>query len=156
MPDTGSLMHCVSVNYACTFGGLSVAGGKVGFSNPNPTEFVFSFETGRTQPDPNLDLWDIAWDSSWFDQAAEEAQIASYLTGICGQLAELLGLPEDQVQQAVAIRRVWTFALDHQGSAAAQQLSGNSYTITEIMPFPSQVSSPDAVHAAEGASVAVQ
>jgi hypothetical protein len=156
MPSIGTGQHFVSVDYQCTFGGITIAGGKVAFANPGGTVFTFSFETGRTQPDPQLDLWDVSHDYSLFDQDTEEAVITSKLTGICALLGELLSVPLAQVQQSVTIARVWTFALDTQGAAAPQQLgSSGSCTITEVMPYPVTPSDTEAASAADAGEAIV-
>ena len=152
MPALGSGQHYASVNYACVFGTITTGGGRVSFANPGGTAFVFFFETGRTQPDPQVDLWDVAWDYSWFDQDAEEAAITARLGDECAGIAGLLGVPVAEVQQSVTISRVWTVAANVQGSAAAQQYA--TCTVTEIMPYPVTSSGADAAAAAESESVA--
>lgn len=156
MPGIGPGQHFSGVNYAATFSGLSAFAGRVTFGCPGGTVFTFGFETGRTQVDPQLDLWQVSYDYSWFDQAAEEAAIASALSGICAILGQLLSLPSSDVEQSVTVQRVWTFALDIQGSAAAQQIGNGSCTITEVMPYPPQVAGADTASAAEAGQALVQ
>lgn len=151
MPALGSGQHYASVNYVCTFAAITTAGGKVSFSNPGGTAFVFSFETGRSQPNPQVDLWDVAWDYSWFDQDAEEAGITQYLTGICTLMGELLGVPAAEVQQSVTISRVWSVAANAQGAAAAQQYG--TCTVTEGMPYAATPAAGDTAAAADAGSV---
>lgn len=151
MPDTGTAQHIASVNYLCTFWQISAASGPVTFACPNPVQFVFAFETGRTQPDPSKDLWDVSWDYSWFDQDAIEQSIAIALGAICEAIATMLGLPVSDVEQSVAVQRSWAVAANIQGNAAASQYS--SGTVTEVMPYPPQVSSADVAAAAESGSV---
>lgn len=136
MPDFGAAAHVASVSYNCTFSQLTGAGGVV-FSGSG-TQFVFTFETGRTQPNPQIGLWDVTWDYSQFVQATVEADIAAALNSICGALASLLGLTLAQVQAACTIERIWTGGLNVQGNAAPQQLGpqGTGTTITETMTYP--------------------
>jgi len=101
MPDLGPLAHCASVSYDCTFSGLTAQGGTVAFGVPNPVQFVFFFETGSTQPDPQKDLNVYTWDYSKFDQDQVEAAIASTLDGICQDIAGLLGVAQPAVQATV-------------------------------------------------------
>jgi hypothetical protein len=153
-PGLDAALHYASVNYVATFGGLSVFGGKVAFGMPGGTQFSFAFETGRTQASPQLDLWDVSWDYSWFDQAAQETEIAIALGAICTALSSLLDLPLADVEQSVTVQRVWTFAPNVQGSAASLQLAGSTGAWTEVMSYPPQVSGSDSAVAAEDGQVA--
>jgi hypothetical protein len=135
MPDLGSDTHVVSVEYASLFGGVTAQDGRVAFGVPNPVQFLFLFETGTTQPDPNVDLQQVSWDYSWFDQAQVEAGIAAALGAICQSIAGLLGLPLEQVESSVQVRRVWTIAPNQRGTGAPQEFSVD-WTVTEVMPYP--------------------
>jgi hypothetical protein len=135
MPDLASGTHVVSVEYASIFGGLEAQNGKVAFGVPTPVQFLFLFETSTTQPDPSLDLEDVSWDYSWFDQGQVEAGIAAALGTICQSISALLSLPLEQVEAAVQVRRVWTIASNQRGTAAPQQYSDN-WTVTEVVPYP--------------------
>jgi hypothetical protein len=140
MPDFGPLAHIASVSYDCMFGEISIGGGALTFGVPSPVRIIAKFETGRTQPDPQKDLWDVTWDYSEFSQDELEAGIRSTLGTICAAIAMLLSVTEDQVQQSVTIRRVWNAGLNQQGSAAARQLSSpggdSGAVLTETMPYP--------------------
>ena len=134
-----------------------MAGGKVAFNAV--VNFIFGFETGRTQPDPELDLWDVTWDYSWFGQDAEEASIVAALGGNCAVIATLLGVPRADVEQAVQVQRVWSVAANTQGSAAVQQFgqAGSAgLTVTEVMPYLVEAAGSDIAAAAEGAAAAPQ
>jgi hypothetical protein len=145
MPDLDAALHYASVTYAAGFGSLTTNAGLVSFTTVVPVQFSFTFETGRTQPDPDLDLQEVTWDYSWFDQPAVEASIAAALDAISATLAELLSLTPAQVQESVAVQRIWTAAANEQGSAAPLQFGQTSvadgiFTIVEAMPYPAEVS----------------
>lgn len=137
LPALDATTHVASVTYACTFGLTQAGGGLVTFVVPQPVQFTFAFETGKTQPDPAADLWDIGVDSSWFDQAAEEAAIRTALDGICGLIAGLLpGVTTADVQATVRVQRTWRINPDQTGTAAPVQLPGAPVPYTEIMAYP--------------------
>ena len=136
MPDLGPLAHCASVSYDCTFSGLTAQGGTVAFGVPNPVQFVFFFETGSTQPDPQKDLNVYTWDYSKFDQDQVEAAIDSTLDGICQDIAGLLGVAQPAVQATVQVQRAWMMAGNQRGTAAATQLPPEGVLVTEVMPYP--------------------
>lgn len=154
MPDLGGGLHFASVDYACTFFQISAYGGFLTFGVPSPVQFTFTFETGRTQPDPQADLYDVTWDYSPFDQAAEEQGIAVTLDTICAALSERLSVSRQVVEQSVQVNRVWTVAANQQGSAAPLQVG--QFTITEAMPYPIQASGQDAVLASDGGESVAQ
>jgi hypothetical protein len=155
MPDLSAGLHFVSVTYACTFGGITTSGGAVSFGVPDAVQFTFRFETGRSQRDPQVDLYDVTWDYSWFGQEQVEAAISAALSVICAAIGQLLSVPQAEVEQSVTVRRLWTFAMNIQGSAAPEQLGdGGSSVITSIMPYLPAVTSADAVSALEGAQAA--
>lgn len=137
MPDFGAQAHVASVTYLCVFGQLSSPNGAA-FASPQ-TVITINFETGRTQPDPQMDLWDVTWDYTAFSQAQLEAGIAATLNSICTAIAGLLQLTEAQVQASVTVSRVWSGQLNQQGAAAPQHMgiSGQAGSeITEAMPYP--------------------
>jgi hypothetical protein len=119
-------------------------------------QFIFTFETARTQPDPQTDLTDVAYDYSWFDQDTEETSIRSALDAICTTIATLLGVTMAEVQAVVTVRRQWSFALDQQGSAAPQQLGVIGTEVPVLithMPYPAAaaaLSGTGSAAAAEG------
>lgn len=151
MPELPSWQHCVSVNYACTFFQITSGGGLVVFAVPSPVQFTFLFETGRTQPDPQLDLYEYTWDYSWFDQAQVEQQIGAALDGISADIATLLGVSRSVVEQSVSVSRVWTVAANQQGAAAPRQFG--QVAITEIMLYPVQITGADVAVSLEESSV---
>lgn len=154
MPPTGSAQHVASVNYTCTFSSLVTAGGRVTFAIPGGTTFLFQFETGRVQPNPQVDLAEVTWDYSYFDQDAEEASIAQYMTSICGMIAQLLRRAQADVEQAVSIQRVWTVTSNEQGAAVPRQYG--DCTITEPMPYPPRVTDADVVSGSDAGEHVVQ
>jgi hypothetical protein len=137
-PALPAWLHFARVTYACTFAATPNSTGTVTFASPAPVQFVFSFETGSTQPDPNTDLHDISFDYSWFDQAAVEAGITSALGTICTAISALLGVAAAVIEATVRIERVWDVAANQQGAAAPDQLgvAGSAGTsVTEVMPY---------------------
>jgi hypothetical protein len=137
LPALDATTHVASVTYACTFGLTQAGAGRVTFVVPQPVQFTFAFETGQTQPDPAVDLFDVAVDSSWFDQAAEETAIKGALDGICGLIAALLpGVTTAAVQATVKVRRTWRINPDQAGSAAPVQMPGAPVPYTEVMAYP--------------------
>ena len=135
-PALDATTHIASVTYACTFGLTAAAGGKVIFVVPQPVQFTFSFETGKTQPDPGADLWNIVSDASWFDQDTEEAAIKSALDGICGIIATLIGSAPAAIQATVTIHRAWRVNPDQVGTAAPVQIPGAPVIYNEVMAYP--------------------
>lgn len=137
LPALDSTTHVQSVTYDCTFGQTAVNGGAVIFQVPQPVKFMFSFETGQTQPDPDTDLFDITTDSSWFDQAAEEAAIKSALDSICSVIATLLpGATQAAIQATVTVQRTWRINPDQTGTAAPVQMPNAPVTYVEQMAYP--------------------
>lgn len=136
-PALDSTMHVHSVTYDCTFGQSTAAGGKVLFQVPQPVKFLFSFETGQTQPDPNTDLFDIATDYTWFDQSTEETSIKAALDSICTTIATLLpGATQATIQATVTIRRTWRMNPNQVGTAAPVQVPAAPVPYTESMAYP--------------------
>jgi hypothetical protein len=133
-PDLPAWLHYQQVSYECTFGQTSAASGQVIFTCPEPVLFIFSFDTGKQQPDANVDLINVTWDYSWFDQATSEAGIVTALGGICTDIAALVGTTTAAVEATVQVHRVWTIEASQLGSAAPEQFSGA--TVTEVMPYP--------------------
>lgn len=137
LPALDATTHVASVTYACTFGLTQASGGLVTFVVPQPVQFTFAFETGRTQPDPAADLFNITVDSSWFNQATAETGIKSALDTICGAIAGLLpGVTTAQVQATVTVKRTWRINPDQAGTAAPVQMPGAPVPYTEILAYP--------------------
>jgi hypothetical protein len=137
MPDSGALMHCASVTYDCTFGGLGSEDGSATFAASQPVQFSFLFEQAQPdQPNPQQDLYVYTVDYSKFDQDTVEAAIASALNGICTDVAQLLGLTTTAVEAAVGVKRTWFMVAIQRGSAAAQQFAAEGNPITETMTYP--------------------
>jgi hypothetical protein len=136
LPALDSTTHVASVTYACTFGLTQAGGGLVTFVVPQPVQFTFAFETGKTQPDPAADLFDVTVDSSWFDQATVEAGITSALDTICAAIATLIGVPAAAIQATVRIARTWRINPDQTGTAAPVQMPGAPVPYTEFMAYP--------------------
>lgn len=133
-PELPSWLHFAQVSYECRFGQTQTPDGRVTFGCPQPVMFMFAFETSRTQPNPQVDLWNVTWDYSWFDQATSEAGIAQALGGICADIAVLVGSTTAAIEATVTVQRVWAATANQQGNAAAEQTDGA--TITEVMPYP--------------------
>jgi hypothetical protein len=136
LPALDTTTHVASVTYACTFGLTTVSGGLVTFLVPQPVQFNFAFETGKTQPDPDVDLFDITVDSSWFDQAATEAKITSALDTICAAIAALIGVTTADIQGTVTIKRTWRINPNQVGTASPVQIPAAPVPYTEIMAYP--------------------
>lgn len=136
LPALASTTHVASVTYACTFGLTSVNSGAVVFAVPKPVQFTFSFETGQTQPDPAVDLFDITVDSSWFDQTTQEAAIKTALNGICGLIATLVGSTQAAIQATVTVQRSWRINPDQAGPAAPVQMPAAPVVYNEVMAYP--------------------
>lgn len=137
LPALDSTTHVQSVTYDCTFGQTTASGGAVVFQVPQPVKFLFSFETGRTQPDPAVDLWNITADSSWFDQSTEEAAIKSALDSICTTISALLpGTTQAAIQATVRIQRTWRINPNQAGTAAPVQMPNAPVTYVESMTYP--------------------
>lgn len=136
-PVLGSTTHVQSVTYDCTFSQTSVNAGAVIFQVPQPVKFMFSFETGRTQPDPAVDLFNITTDYTWFDQAAEETAIRTALNSICTTIATLLpGATQASIQATVRVQRTWRVNPNQAGTAAPVQMPGAPVTYAEQMAYP--------------------
>lgn len=133
LPALDATTHVASVTYECTF--APTVTGPVMFAVPKPVIFLFTFDTGRTQPTPGVDLWDVTTDSSWFDQAAEEAAIRSGLDTICTAIATLLSTTQLAVKETVTVRRTWRITPDQEGAAAPVQMPNAPVTYTELMPY---------------------
>lgn len=137
LPALDSTTHVQSVTYDCTFGQTSAAGGAVVFQVPQPVKFLFTFETGQTQPDPAVDLFNVTADSSWFDQSTEETAIKNALNSICTTIATLLpGATQAQIQATVTIQRTWRIRPNQTGSAAPVQMPNAPVTYVEKMAYP--------------------
>lgn len=136
LPALDSTTHVASVTYACTFGMTVTGGGKVTFVVPQPVQFTFAFETGSTQPDPDTDLFNISSDSSWFDQAAEEAAITGALNTICATIASLIGATTGAIQATVRVQRTWRINPDQTGTAAPAQMPAAPVVYAEMMAYP--------------------
>jgi hypothetical protein len=136
LPALDSTTHVASVTYACTFGLTQASGGLVTFVVPQPVQFNFAFETGKTQPDLAVDLFNITVDSSWFDQAAIEAGITSALNTICAAIAALISTTTAAIQATVTIRRTWRINPNQAGTAAPVQIPSAPVPYTEIMTYP--------------------
>lgn len=136
LPALDSTTHVQSVTYDCTFGQTVAGGGKVTFQVPQPVKFTFTFDTGSTQPDPDVDLHDVVTDSSWFDQSTEEAAIASALNGICSLIATLIGVTAADIQATVRIQRTWRIFPDQTGTAAPVQIPNAPLVYAEQMAYP--------------------
>ena len=136
LPVLGDTTHPQSVTYACTFGLTAASGGLITFVVPQPVQFTFNFETGKTQPDPGTDLFDIAVDSSWFDQTTVEAGIKTTLDGICALIATMIGTTTAVIQATVMVRRTWRINPNQTGSAAPVQIPAAPVPYTEIMAYP--------------------
>lgn len=137
IPDFGAASHVASVTYLCVFGQLTSPNGAA-FASPQ-TVIIVNFETGRTQPNPQIDLWDVTWDYSQFSQDQLEAGIKATLDTICTAIGGLLSFTQAQVQASVTVQRIWTAQLNQQGAAAPQHLglSGQAGSqITEVMTYP--------------------
>lgn len=136
-PALDSTMHVQSVTYDCTFGQTTAGGGKVLFQVPQPVKFMFSFETGTTQPDPDVDLLDVTTDYTWFDQSTEEAAIKSALDSICTTIATLLpGATQASIQATVTIQRTWRMNPNQLGSAAPVKVPAAPVPYVEQMAYP--------------------
>jgi hypothetical protein len=80
-----------------------------------------------------------------------EADIAFAMSSIVAAVAEMLGLTTGQVNAAVLIRRVWTYAPNIQGPDTG---SGRVVTV-DIMPYPPRASADGVRRVEEVASIAV-
>ena len=134
LPVLDSTMHVAGVMYACTFGLTTASSGLVTFQVPAPVQFAFTFDTGRTQPDPAVSVYDVTTDTSWFNQAATETAIKSALDTICTQIAAMLGVTQAAVQATVTVKRAWRVAANQEGDAAAVQVPPFIYS--EAMAYP--------------------
>jgi hypothetical protein len=130
MPDPGASLHNASLDYYCTFGEVAAAAGPVTFSVPDPVRFHFGFETGSVQHADGTVT--VAWDYSWFSQAAQEAGITTALNQICVPIAAMLGRTVADIQAVARVLRVWTLAPNVQGQGAG---SGRT-VLTSVMPYP--------------------
>lgn len=136
LPALDATTHVASVTYACTFGLTMAGGGKVTFLVPQPVQFTFAFETGSTQPDPAVDLFNVSSDSSWFDQDAEETAITAALNTICATIATLIGVAEAGIQATVRVERTWRISPDQAGTAAPVQIPAAPVVYAEVMAYP--------------------
>lgn len=135
-PALDSTMHVQSVTYDCTFGQTAVGGGKVLFQVPQPVKFMFSFETGTTQPDPDTDLFNVTTDYTWFDQSTEEADIKTALDSICSVIGTLIGTSTATIQATVTVQRTWRMNPNQIGSAAPVKVPLAPVPYNEIMAYP--------------------
>jgi hypothetical protein len=136
LPALDSTTHVSSVLYACTFAETRSQGGLISFMVPAPVQFTFTFDTGITQPDPAVNLYNVTSDSSWFDQAATEASIKSALDSICTTIAGLLSTTQAVIQATVTVKRTWRIRANSEGSAAPVQLPSTPVTYIETMAYP--------------------
>lgn len=134
LPALDATTHVFSVTYSCTFS--PTVAGPVMFAVPQPVQFLFTFDTGVTQPDPAVDLYNAVTDSSWFDQATVEAGIKSALGTICAAVAGLLPVTKADIQATVTVQRTWRISPDQTGSAAPVQMPGAPVPYTEMMAYP--------------------
>lgn len=144
LPALSSTTHIHSVTYDCVFGVTSVNSGAVLFMVPSPVRFMFSFETGKTQPDPAVDLWNVSTNSAWFDQSTEEASITGALNTICATIATLVGTTQAAIQATVKVQRTWRISPNQVGTAAPVQMPDAPVVYAETMPYP-VVSAPAAL-----------
>ena len=136
-PALDSTMHVQSVTYDCTFGQTTAGGTRVLFQVPQPVKFMFSFETGWTQPDPAVDLLNAVTDYTWFDQDTEETAIKSALDSICTTIATLLpGATQAEIQATVTVQRTWRMYPNQIGTAAPVQVPGAPVPYNEILAYP--------------------
>lgn len=147
-PDPVANSHYASLSYALSFRPLAGWAGKAAFSMA-PVNLLFTFDTGRTQVTPGVDLYDVQWSYSWFDQDAAEGRLVPAIISICAGLAGLLETDLDTVLEAVTIQRVWTVRGNQEGSAATYQLNvsagGGTVEIIEELPLTS-VGDADSAH----------
>lgn len=136
LPALDTTTHVQAVEYACTFGMTQVNNGAVTFMVPQPVQFRFAFDTGRTQPDPSVDLWDVQTDSSWFDQAAQETAIKTALDTICSSIATLIAADPAAIQATVKIARTWRITPNQTGTAAPVQMPAAPMAYVETMAYP--------------------
>lgn len=146
LPALSSTTHVSSVTYECTF--AATVNGAVTFVVPQPVIFLFTFDTGRTQHTPGIDLYDVTTDSSWFNQSTEEAAIRTGLDTICGAIATLLGTTLLAVQETVTVKRTWRISPNQEGTAAPVQMPGAPVPYTEFMPYAPVLGTGSAVGAA--------
>jgi hypothetical protein len=152
MPALDATTHVASVTYACTFGLTTADGGLVSFMVPQPVQFTFGFETGQSQPDPDVDLYLISTDYTWFDQDQVEAGIVSALGTICSAIAALLGTDVSVIEATVTIERIWRINPDQVGSAAPVQIPDAPLIYTQPMVYPPAVAAIIAGSAGMGGS----
>lgn len=134
LPALDSTTHVSSVTYLCTF--APTIAGPVMFSVPQPVQFLFTFDTGTTQPDPAVDLFDVVTDSSWFDQSAVEASIKTALGTISAAIGALLSATQAAVDATVTIRRSWRISPNQTGTAAPVQIPASPVVYTEMLAYP--------------------
>lgn len=136
LPVLDSTMHPASVTYLCKFAPTITGGGLVMFAVPAPVQWLFTFDTGQTQPDPDVDLWNITSDASWFDQTAQEASIKTMLDGICALIATGVGTTQAAMQATVSVQRTWRYNPNQVGTAAPVQVPSAPVPYTEVMAYP--------------------
>jgi hypothetical protein len=134
LPALDSTTHVSSVTYLCTF--APTVAGPVMFAVPQPVQFLFTFDTGTTQPDPAVDLFDAVTDSSWFDQTTQETAITGALNTISTELATMLSTTQAAIQATVTIRRSWRISPNQTGTASPVQIPGAPLVYTEQMTYP--------------------
>ena len=149
-------MHVASVDYAVTFAELVSTVEPVTFSAPGGTRYLFRFDTGQAEEPPGSGNWTVTWDSSWFNQAAAEAGIASTLDGTCANIATMLGLPLDQVQSAATVRRLWTLNQNAYSIIPGVTSGPQHVVIPDVMPYPARAAGADAAVAHEAGTVTHQ
>jgi hypothetical protein len=134
LPALDSTTHVSSVTYAYTM--APTISGPVMFTVPGAVQFLFTFDTGATQPDPLVDLFNVTTDTSWFSQSTQEAAIKTALDGTCALLATMLGTTTAAVQATVTIKRTWRISPNQTGTAAPVQMPGAPVPYTETMTYP--------------------
>lgn len=136
LPVLSDTTHVSSITYECTFASTYAGGGLVMFAVPKPVLFLFTFDTGTTQPDPDVDLWDAVTDMSWFDQSTQETAITTALDGICTDIAAMLGVTAAAIEATVTVQRIWRYSPNQTGTAAPVQMAGAPVPYTEKMAYP--------------------
>jgi hypothetical protein len=138
-PDIGSgVLHLSALTYFAQVTGLEYSDNEQVVRPSGSFQTGFLFDTAAVTPNPNLDLQELQWDYSEFDQDIADAEFLLLVDGFAVFVAQAFGLSLEEVRAFVTAQRIWTLEPNVTGSAAPLQLAGLTTLpqIVETMPYP--------------------
>lgn len=151
-PDIGSgVVHLSALTYFAQVTGLKVPGTVQVVRPSGSFQTGFLFDTGTITPDPDLDLQELTWDYSWFDEDQTDQEFLQLVEGFAQFVAQSFSLSIEDVRAAITAQRIWAVEPNYTGSEAPYQLPGLTIfpQIVETIPYPAALDS-DTGHGEDG------